>query len=82
MEGKRRLTVLVTGANGGGIMVRSRNLRGRLHDRLGKKQGGGRGEDDRLLDIYVSVLLKNPVLTASSAVITQVQQSQKWSLSR
>lgn len=41
MEGERRLTVFVTGANGGGVMVQSRKLRGRLHDQLGKKQGGG-----------------------------------------
>ena len=29
MEAKRQLTVFVTGANAGGLMVRSRNLRGR-----------------------------------------------------
>lgn len=29
MEAQRQLTVVVTGANAGGVMVRSRNLRGR-----------------------------------------------------
>ena len=29
METKRQLSVLVTGANAGGLMVRSRNLRGK-----------------------------------------------------
>ena len=44
MEGERRLTVFVTGANGGGVMVQSRKLRGRLHDQLGKsrEEEGGR----------------------------------------
>lgn len=41
MEAQRQLTVIVTGANTGGLMVRNGNLRGRLDDRL--RVGGGRG---------------------------------------
>ena len=83
MEAKRELTVFVTGGNAGGLMVRSRNIKGKpacaagqLHCHGGVGGGGGQIKGCATSLCPYRQRMRYAVLTASIALEMQVQQSQ------